>query len=83
MSRTGRSTPRLFSANWRQATGPVRHVFTHFRLELDVYAAEIGKAPAPEGHWWENAETLDEAALPTVMRKVIAHAFEDALKPKR
>ncbi|MCW2308229.1 A/G-specific adenine glycosylase [Rhodobium gokarnense] len=72
-----------FSANWRQATGPVRHVFTHFRLELDVYAAEIGKAPAPDGHWWEPAATLDEAALPTVMRKVIAHAFEDALKPKR
>lgn len=46
-------------ADWR-AIGAVRHVFTHFALTLDVYAAEGDVA----GEWLE-----DMRALPTVFRK--------------
>jgi A/G-specific adenine glycosylase len=41
--------------------GQVRHVFTHFALTLDVYAAEA--APPNDGWWGE------PSALPTVFRK--------------
>jgi A/G-specific adenine glycosylase len=41
--------------------GEMRHVFTHFALTLDVYAASA--APANDG-WWGDA-----SALPTVFRK--------------
>jgi A/G-specific adenine glycosylase len=48
---------------WRRV-GEVRHVFTHFALTLDVYAAE-GEATG-EG-WWG-----DGGALPTVFKKAAA-----------
>ena len=47
-------------AKWKRV-GAVRHVFTHFSLTLDVYAAEA--QPAGDG-WWDGA-----AALPTVFKK--------------
>ncbi len=47
-------------ADWAHV-GAVRHVFTHFSLTLDVYAADA--EPTGEG-WW-----ADEAALPTVFKK--------------
>jgi A/G-specific adenine glycosylase len=48
------------SANWKKI-GQVEHVFTHFALTLDVYAAQA--EPAVEG-WWGEA-----SVLPTVFRK--------------
>lgn len=61
---------------WRRVTGVVRHVFTHFALELSVYRAELpASAPAPAGtRWLAMAEVAGEA-LPSVMRKVLAHAL--------
>ncbi|GIK50793.1 MAG: A/G-specific adenine glycosylase [Hyphomonadaceae bacterium] len=47
-------------AAWRKI-GAVEHVFTHFALTLDVYAADA--APAGDG-WWGDA-----SALPTVFKK--------------
>jgi A/G-specific adenine glycosylase len=44
-----------------QKVGAVKHVFTHFELALDVYAAIA--APSDEG-WWGEADVL-----PTVFRK--------------
>ncbi|HXW31334.1 MAG TPA: A/G-specific adenine glycosylase, partial [Xanthobacteraceae bacterium] len=47
--------PRLFSVGneataWRQLPGRVTHVFTHFPLELVVYAASVvARTPAPPG----------------------------------
>ncbi|PWE17870.1 A/G-specific adenine glycosylase [Marinicauda salina] len=59
---------RPFDADWRRA-GRVRHVFTHFALELDV---ECAAAPAgwrpPEGEW-AGLDRLKEAGLPSVMMK--------------
>ncbi len=56
------------TANWRSA-GQVRHGFTHFELILDLFAATTASLPAsglilPQ-------DRLDEAALPSVMRKCV------------
>ena len=60
------------SADWSHR-GQVIHVFTHFRLELDVWSAEV----APEsldGGWWAEPAALGGEALPTLFRKVLAVA---------
>jgi A/G-specific adenine glycosylase len=64
------------AAAWRQLPGRVTHVFTHFPLELVVYAASVAaRTPAPPGMRFLPQEALEEAALPTVMRKVLALAM--------
>jgi A/G-specific adenine glycosylase len=73
-----RTAPRLKTAKWRKLPGLVRHVFTHFPLELTVFLARVPRASkAPAGMRWEPLARLPEEALPSVMRKVIAHALED------
>jgi A/G-specific adenine glycosylase len=73
--------PALFpggndTAAWRQLPGRVTHVFTHFPLELVVYVARVAaRTPAPPGMRFLNQDALEEAALPTVMRKVLALAM--------
>ncbi len=34
-----------FPANWKKRTGIVRHGFTHFELEIEVYVANVGQRP--------------------------------------
>lgn len=59
------------SAVWR-AAGQVRHVFTHFELILDVLAARV---PRIEGAGFAHSlDALDDAALPSVMRKCVRMA---------
>jgi A/G-specific adenine glycosylase len=61
--------------HWRRIPGRVRHLFTHFPLELVVYAASVGAdARAPAGMRWLAFTDLADEALPGLMRKVIAHA---------
>lgn len=43
----------------------VRHVFTHFALELSVVAAN----DRPAGGWWQPIDSLDDAGLPTLYRR--------------
>ena len=63
---------------WRRLPGVVRHVFTHFPLELTVYLATVpANAPAPKGARWIAADDLSAEALPSLMRKVVAHALAD------
>jgi A/G-specific adenine glycosylase len=77
-----RAAPRLKSAQWRRLPGQVRHVFTHFPLELTVFLARVPRSTeTPAGMRWEPLASLPEEALPSVMRKVIAHASEE--KPPR
>jgi A/G-specific adenine glycosylase len=62
--------------SWHRVPGVVSHVFTHFPLELIVLRARLPKsAVAPEGMRWIDREDIARAALPTVMRKVLAHAL--------
>jgi A/G-specific adenine glycosylase len=61
---------------WHRKVGVVTHVFTHFPLELVVYTAQAApRSRAPRGTRWVPIATLQDEALPTVMRKVIAHGL--------
>ena len=61
---------------WRRLPGAVRHVFTHFPLELTVYRAEVPRqAAAPAGMRWTAVAELGNEALPSLMRKVVAHGL--------
>jgi len=58
-------------ARWRRIPDVVRHTFTHFHLELVVLA---GTARGGGEGVWVPPERLKDHALPSVMKKVIAHA---------
>jgi len=61
---------------WRKTTGVVRHVFTHFPLELMVYRTELPRdVAAPAGTRWTAIAQLGDEALPSLMRKVVAHGL--------
>ncbi len=69
-----RAAPRFKTkAGWRKLTGVVKHVFTHFPLELTVFVAQVPRtAAAPKGARWVSRAELAGEALPNVMRKVLA-----------
>jgi A/G-specific adenine glycosylase len=69
--------PKLaHKTSWRRLAGVVTHVFTHFPLELVVLTARLPKsATAPDGTRWIARDDIAGAALPSVMRKVLAHAL--------
>ncbi len=73
-----------FPANWREK-GSIRHTFTHFHLELEVWLAEdlessqTGNGIEEEG-WWAAADGLAEEALPAVIKKAIAAALPQAFE---
>ncbi len=58
--------------DWQLLAGLVRHTFTHFELELAVIT---GKASTPGNGIWRDPWRLDGEALPSIMRKVVAHAL--------
>jgi A/G-specific adenine glycosylase len=62
-----------FAGDWR-ACGAVRHEFTHFALDLEVWRAEFRRRPAASG-WWTAVDRLGEEALPSLMRKAIVLAL--------
>jgi A/G-specific adenine glycosylase len=62
-------------SDWRRIAGVVRHTFSHFPLELAVYRIAVStRTQAPAGTRWTAIAELESEALPTVMRKVLAHA---------
>lgn len=69
------------TADWWAVPGAVSHTFTHFRLELLVYRAIVPVDAAmtfwaePANCRWVPRRDLHGEALPSVMRKVIAHAL--------
>jgi len=73
------SSQAPFRAAWKKRAGIVRHGFTHFELEIEVYAANLPRRPRMEG-MWVLPDDLGSVALPTVMRKIVAHALT-ATKP--
>ena len=64
-----------FAARWRELPGVVEHGFTHFSLELTVHVAEATPRPLPDSRW-QPLDRLHEAALPTVMKKVLRRALD-------
>ena len=55
------------------------HTFTHFQLELQVYLAlNVAAETHSQGCAWYPRAALRDEALPSVMRKVLAHAIRKA-----
>ncbi len=65
-----------FEAVWKKRPGIVRHGFTHFELETEVYVAQLSKRPKFNGSWVP-AEKLRDVAIPTVMRKIVEHGLDE------
>jgi A/G-specific adenine glycosylase len=60
---------------WRRLPRLVRHVFTHFPLELAVYTARVSAhLPAPHGLRWVGPADLAREPFPALMRKVLDNA---------
>ncbi|HEY5364555.1 MAG TPA: A/G-specific adenine glycosylase [Aestuariivirga sp.] len=59
---------------WKRVLGIVEHTFTHFHLELIVWRAQK-RMPVLNGRFVAFAE-LEHEALPSLMRKVAAHALK-------
>lgn len=55
-----------FAGDWRQAMAPIHHVFTHFNLELTVFAAKSGNESPARGLF---VPPPAPDALPSIMRK--------------
>jgi A/G-specific adenine glycosylase len=65
-------------ATWKALPGRVEHTFTHFHLELDVWRAVTiadGEMLEDGDYRWTARKDLAGEALPTVMRKVVAHVL--------
>jgi A/G-specific adenine glycosylase len=76
-----RAAPRFSNGKtklkWRKLPGKVTHVFTHFPLELVVYASVVPAGTrAPPGTRFVRRAALGDEAWPTLMRKVIALATD-------
>ncbi|MGD9615454.1 MAG: A/G-specific adenine glycosylase [Alphaproteobacteria bacterium] len=57
---------------WRALPGTVRHGFTHFRLELGLL---VGTTTEPIAGIWAKPGDFKDHALPTLTRKLVAHAL--------
>jgi A/G-specific adenine glycosylase len=81
-----------FRGEWTKRAGVVRHGFTHFELQIEVYvltgtadilsassraAREGGQDVRGPSESWIAIDKLKDAALPTVMRKIIAHGLDE------
>ncbi len=68
------------SARWIEAA-PVKHTFTHFQLEMRVYAAAAVQGQEADdardfGGEWAALPGLPQYALPSIMRKAVAAGLE-------
>lgn len=70
------------SADWWQVAEDVVHIFTHFRLEISVMRAlvptdvSLNLWAEPKRCKFVHRHDLHAEALPSVMRKIIAHALK-------
>jgi len=63
-----------FAAAWLRLPGAVEHVFTHFRLQLALFAAEARAAEPPPGHVLIAPDEIGEAGFSGLMRKAAERA---------
>ena len=67
------------NGKWKKLAGQVEHTFTHFHLELEVWRAvslDDGMLRDDGDYRWVRRHDLAGEALPTVMRKIVAHVLE-------
>jgi len=83
--RSGEKLREPIPGDWRQLPGNVRHTFTHFHLELDVHLLQLAGSDKaaedalPRGWRWVEQRDLESQALPSLMRKVLAHALAETV----
>ena len=70
-----------FPAEWRWCDGMVRHVFTHFALELRVACTSVRGRPLKDAEWVP-IDRLGTVALPSVMQKVAKLALASAVQKR-
>ncbi len=69
--------PFVSAGEWRRLPGIVRHVFSHFPLELVLFEANVPKGTRPpRGMRFVPLTKLGGEALPSLTRKVVAHALD-------
>ena len=68
----------LPGSEWRETqqretrvVGRVRHVFTHFALDLQI----VRRSEARGDGWWQPIDEIDRAGLPTLYRKAVELAL--------
>ena len=57
-------------AGWRDTGRSISHTFTHFHLSLAIWSCEVTD-DAPANCRWAPLHSLENEALPTVMRKIV------------
>lgn len=62
--------PTAPTPGWREMA-TIRHIFTHFALNLTVECSHDAALAVGEGEWWP-IKALDEAGLPTLYRRAAA-----------
>ena len=60
---------------WINLDAKIKHTFTHFTLELDLWRAEVARGGSDGEGVWVPIEELGDWALPSVMRKVVRAAL--------
>jgi A/G-specific adenine glycosylase len=63
-----------FPAVWAALPEPVGHIFTHFSLNLRLFAAEAPFVDPPEGAEWITPDEIGSAGFSGLMRKAAEHA---------
>lgn len=68
-----------FAEGWEALPGGVRHIFTHFALELTLVRGRIEKSCTADmgGEWWR-IDRLEEAGLPTIFAKAARQILKGA-----
>jgi A/G-specific adenine glycosylase len=61
-----------FQSDWKAVPGKVVHVFTHFRLELEI-SRTVVTGEIPLAGQWAAVSSFDGLGLPGLMRKIAAH----------
>ena len=67
-----------FEAKWRALPGGVQQAFTHFLLQLRVYAAPVANPRGvSENCFWLGPDEIAGAGFSSIMRKALAHAMNE------
>jgi A/G-specific adenine glycosylase len=67
---------------WHLLPGEIKHTFTHFHLRLQVMTLSLQEKGQASSFKWCAPEEMDQHALPTLMKKIIFHGREQALRRK-
>ncbi|MEZ5648455.1 MAG: A/G-specific adenine glycosylase [Alphaproteobacteria bacterium] len=70
--------PMASLSQWVLLPGTIRHIFTHFTLELRVITARLNQSPR-DGLWVDPA-SFHELALPSLMKKITTHVLSNSEK---